>query len=83
MVQRIFPRGTKLVVSCASGGRSMRACEVLSAAGYVDLVNLEGGFNGARDETGRAIPGWAAAGLPVEKSAAPGRAYAQLRGSMK
>jgi rhodanese-related sulfurtransferase len=83
VVQRVFPRGSKLVVGCGSGGRSMRACEMLSAAGYVDLVNLEGGFSGGRDETGRAIPGWAAAGLPVEKSAPADRTYARLRGQMK
>jgi rhodanese-related sulfurtransferase len=78
VVQRVFPRDSKLVVGCASGGRSMRACEVLAAAGYVDLVNLEGGFLGARDEMGRAIHGWASAGLPVEKTATPERTYAGL-----
>jgi rhodanese-related sulfurtransferase len=83
VVQRVLPPPAKLVVGCGSGGRSMRACEVLAAAGYVDLVNLEGGFSGGRDEMGRAIPGWAAAGLPVEKAAPADRTYARLRGSMK
>jgi rhodanese-related sulfurtransferase len=83
VVQRVFARDTKLVLGCGSGGRSMRACEMLSAVGYVELVNLEGGFSGGRDEVGRAIPGWAEAGLPVEKSAPPERTYARLRGPAK
>ena len=78
VVMRAFPRDSKLVVGCGSGPRSTRACEVLAAAGYADLVNVEGGFNGGRDEMGRAIPGWAASGLPVEKAAPAERTYAQL-----
>ncbi len=78
VVQRVLPSPSKLVVGCGSGPRSLRACEVLAAVGYTDLVNVEGGFNGARDEMGRAIPGWVAAGLPVEKASPPERTYAQL-----
>jgi rhodanese-related sulfurtransferase len=78
VVQRVLPRPAKLVVGCGSGPRSTRACEMLAAAGYTDLVNVEGGFNGGRDEMGSAIPGWAASGLPVEKVASPERTYAQL-----
>jgi rhodanese-related sulfurtransferase len=74
----VLPRPAKHVVGCGSGPRSTRACEMLAAAGYTDLVNVEGGFNGARDEMGNAIPGWVAAGLPVEKVAPPERTYAQL-----
>jgi rhodanese-related sulfurtransferase len=78
VVSRTFAKDTKLVVGCASGPRSMRACEILAAAGYTHLVNVEGGFMGGRDEFGRPIPGWASAGLPVEASAPPERSYATL-----
>ena len=78
VVAKTFAKDTKLVVGCASGPRSVRACELLAAAGYKDLVNVEGGFMGGRDEYGRAIPGWASSGLPVEASAPPERSYAHL-----
>lgn len=79
VVQRTFAKDAKLVVGCASGPRSLRACDVLESAGYTDLVNVEGGFMGAQDDYGRIIPGWAAAGLPVEKSAPVERTYEHLR----
>ena len=40
-----LPRdGRKTLVYCAGGGRSAAACEFLSAQGYEELYNLEGGF---------------------------------------
>jgi rhodanese-related sulfurtransferase len=66
-VERQVPRDTKLLVGCQSGGRSQRACEILAQAGYADLTNVQGGFGGARDASGRiAVPGWRDEGLPVE-----------------
>ena len=79
VVTKCFPKDAKLVVGCASGMRSVRACEALASAGYKHLVNMEGGFMGGQDEAGRAIPGWASCGLPVEKTAPPERTYAGLR----
>lgn len=76
---KALPKTAKLVVGCASGMRSLRACELLAAAGYKTLVNCEGGFQGGRDDAGNAVPGWAAAGLPVETHAATERTYAHLR----
>ncbi len=79
VVQRNLPPGTKLVVGCQAGGRSMRACEVLAQAGYTDVTNVRGGFGGARDRAGRLVePGWSDAGLPVESGAPPGARYADL-----
>lgn len=37
-------RSRRVVVLCRSGGRSARACDVLSAAGFDDVVNLSGGM---------------------------------------
>jgi rhodanese-related sulfurtransferase len=65
-VERVVPKTTKLIVGCQVGGRSQRACEMLEAAGWTDLTNVVGGFGGARDATGRLVPGWRDAGLPVE-----------------
>jgi rhodanese-related sulfurtransferase len=70
---------TKLVVGCQSGGRSQHACELLARAGYTDVANVHGGFGGARDQAGRVVPGWAAAGLPVERGQPTGRSYADLK----
>ena len=80
VVAKTFPKEQKLVVGCASGGRSLHACEMLAAAGFKSLVNVEGGFMGGRDEYGRTIAGWASSGLPVEASAPPERTYAVLGG---
>lgn len=66
-VEALVPRTTTLLVGCQAGMRSQRACELLTAAGFTDVTNVQGGFGGARDQTGRIIiPGWRDAGLPVE-----------------
>ena len=43
-----------LYVICQSGGRGNQACDKLLAAGYTNVVNVEGGTNA-----------WVGAGLPV------------------
>lgn len=79
VVQHHFEKDAKILVGCASGARSMHACEMLTAAGFTNLVNVEGGFMGGRDENGQPAPGWAASGLPVEKVAPFERTFAVLR----
>ena len=74
-----FKKGQKLVLGCAAGGRSAKACEILVNAGYVDLVNMAGGFLGARDAFGRTTKGWAALGYPTETAPAAGKSYDALR----
>ena len=49
-----FEKGETLHLICQSGGRSAKACQLLEAAGYEAVVNLEGG-----------TAAWQAAGLPV------------------
>lgn len=44
----------KLVLQCATGGRSMRAAQALVAAGHAEVLNLQGG-----------IQAWKAQGLPL------------------
>jgi rhodanese-related sulfurtransferase len=74
-----FKKGQKLVLGCAAGGRSAKACEILTNAGYTDLVNMAGGFLGARDMLGRSEKGWASLGFPTETAAAAGKSYDALR----
>jgi rhodanese-related sulfurtransferase len=73
-----YPKDSQLVIGCKSGGRSAQAAALLEAAGYGSVVDMKGGFGGERDMFGRvSTPGWAEAGLPVEK-VTPGQSYADL-----
>lgn len=49
-------RDQPLVVCCAAGGRSSRACQQLKKLGFENLHNLSGGMDA-----------WLQAGLPVKK----------------
>lgn len=76
---RHFKPGDKVVVGCKSGGRSLRAAEMMAAAGYTDVIDMRGGFEGERDMTGAAIvAGWRESKLPIE-TAAPGRTWEELK----
>lgn len=72
-VARRFGKDDKIVLGCGSGGRSLRAAELLVAAGYTGVIDMLGGWNG--DRTTR---GWRDAGLGVE-SDAPGRTWEDLK----
>jgi len=74
-----FAKDTRIVVGCKTGARSAQAAALLEAAGYAQVVDMRGGMAGERDQLGRVnTPGWAAEGLPVEQTAAPGKSYAEL-----
>lgn len=75
VVQAHFAADAKLLVGCQSGARSMRACEALATAGFVDVANVTAGFGGSRTERG-----WQALGFPVEFGAGDDKAYAALSG---
>ena len=49
-----FPKDEEIHVICQSGGRSMKVCQKLEAAGFSNVVNVEGGTSA-----------WHEAGLPV------------------
>jgi rhodanese-related sulfurtransferase len=51
-----LPRDRRLVLACATGGRSMQALQFLAHHGYTQLANLRGG-----------IGVWSAQGLPVRR----------------
>lgn len=40
----------EIVVNCKSGGRSAKACELLSRHGFAHVTNLKGGFLGWQAE---------------------------------
>lgn len=50
-----FDPGKRVILHCASGGRSALAAQTLKAMGYTDVAHLDGGFKA-----------WQAAGKPVE-----------------
>jgi rhodanese-related sulfurtransferase len=51
---------------CRSGARSMAAAQAAQAAGYTDVFNVAGGFEGNPDADGHrgVTEGWKAEGLP-------------------
>ena len=74
VVQKAFPPDAKLVLGCKAGGRSLRAGEMLQAAGFTQIVDQRAGFDGNPAEAG-----WRPRGLPTSVEAKPGRAYDSLR----
>lgn len=65
-MERLFSREARIVIGCASGVRSLRAAELLAAAGFTDAVDQRAGIDGVRGPFGNLVEkGWAEAGLPV------------------
>ena len=84
VVRANFPADSRLLIGCQSGGRSLRAAEILEAAGYTQVFNVPCGFGGTRDAAGRMVePGWAELGLPVESDPRPGASYEFLKGKVR
>jgi rhodanese-related sulfurtransferase len=75
-----FPLDAKIVVGCKTGGRSLRAAQMLLDAGYAAVVDQRAGWDGARDAFGRvAEPGWSRAGLPIETGQPAGRSWDDMK----
>lgn len=53
--QESIDRSKRIILHCASGGRSALAANTLQTMGYSDVAHLDGGFTA-----------WKAAGKPVE-----------------
>jgi rhodanese-related sulfurtransferase len=79
VMQQAFGNAEKMVVGCKMGGRSKKAVEQLSKAGFTELAEMSAGFDGSRDAFGRTIPGWSKQGLPVEQGKPAGQAYADVK----
>lgn len=80
VMQANYPIDAKLLIGCQVGGRSTRAVQILTAAGYETAINVKGGFGGSRDPaTGHVIDdGWAQMELPVETTTPDGAGYDAL-----
>jgi rhodanese-related sulfurtransferase len=66
VVEAALPKDAKLLIGCKTGGRSARACDIMSQMGYSDVANIRGGFVGAMDNVGRVTePGWSMLNLPT------------------
>lgn len=75
----VLPKDKKLLVGCKAGGRSQRACEILSGLGYHNLHNIMGGFGGGINTvTGGYQKGWKDSGLPVTRDNNEGASYESL-----
>ena len=77
-VKQHFGLDAKLVIGCASGGRSAKAVKMLADAGFTNLVDQKAGYSGGRDPTGSKIAGWRDSGLPIEVGQPEGRSYDDL-----
>jgi rhodanese-related sulfurtransferase len=80
VMERLFPRDSKLLLGCKSGGRSLQAATLLERIGYKDVIDMRGGFEGEMNpHTGQmGVPGWSRVGLPVE-TVTPGGSYDELK----
>ena len=82
VMERAFGRDVKLVLGCKTGGRSLRAAEMLSATGFGTVVDQRAGWAGGRDPFGRLREqGWSGAQLPASRTALAGRSYRELESS--
>jgi rhodanese-related sulfurtransferase len=75
VMERAFPKETKIVVGCQSGGRSLQAAALLERAGFAALREQRAGFQGAPGGE----RGWAPEGLPIEKTGASERTWEALK----
>ena len=81
VMETTFPKDSKLVVGCKTGGRSLQAATLLLSAGWRSIVDQRAGFQGAMDPSGRSEAGWGPKGLPSSRAAAPGRSWSELKGA--
>ena len=79
VVEAVLSKDRRIICGCASGQRSDRAAALMQQAGYRDVVNMAGGFMGARDPFGRVLaPGWMDHDLPASAEAEAGTSYEDL-----
>jgi rhodanese-related sulfurtransferase len=67
-----------ILVGCKMGGRSQRACELMSQLGYESLSNIDGGFEGNDHQAG-----WRTLNLPVSTDNGEDSSYTALAAKAK
>ena len=78
-VQELPAKDTPILVTCAAGGRSLAACEILAERGYTRLLNLAGGMHAWTGPVERA----AGAPPPAAPSGPTGTAIADRGGPVR
>jgi rhodanese-related sulfurtransferase len=65
----VAPLDNPLVIICRSGVRTLIAAKVLIEAGFTQIIHIDEGFEGDRDEKDHrsSIGGWRYRGLPWEQ----------------
>lgn len=79
VMESAFDKNERLLIGCQTGGRSMKAVEMLVRAGFTNLRELRTGFEGRKDAFGRLEPGWSKSGLPVGTGFPAGQSYEDVR----
>jgi rhodanese-related sulfurtransferase len=80
VMSAVFAKDAKIIVGCKAGGRSMRAAQALSEAGFVNVLDQRAGWDGARNAFGQMTePGWSRTGLPVDQGAPGGRCWGDMQ----
>jgi rhodanese-related sulfurtransferase len=80
VMEKTFAKDAPLVVGCKAGGRSAKAQQVLTAAGFTRVIDQEGGWDGKKGAFGEQVaPGWSKSSLPTGTGQPPARAYATLK----
>ncbi len=80
VMKAAFAKDAKIVCGCKTGGRSLRAAQMLVDEGFQSVVDQRAGWDGARDAFGQmSEPGWSRAGLPSETGQPSGRAWSDMK----
>lgn len=83
VMEKAFAKDAPLIIGCKVGGRSARAAEALTAAGYTRLLDQTAGWDGTKGTFGELVtPGWSRTSLPTENGHPEGRSYASLRAKL-
>ncbi len=71
-----FQKTSKIILGCRKGGRSTKAAELLSEAGFTNIFDMRGGLLGETDPFGRVtFPGWTTKGFPLTTESAKEQLY--------
>ena len=80
VMDKTFAKDAPLIIGCKMGGRSARAREVLTRAGFTRVLDQGAGWDGKKGSFGEVLePGWSREGLPTGTGHPEPRAYATLR----
>lgn len=67
-MERAFEKDAPLVVGCKMGGRSARAAQALTGAGFTRVLDQRAGWDGTRGTFGEITePGWSRTALPTAR----------------